>query len=210
MLFSLIFQSYSQEESFLMSGFFGGTKYGIYKSNDFISTNNIGYELGWTGLSYLHTSGDLLTEVSYSSNQIEIDGYKSSSSDRYGVNIKQNTLNISTNYLHYIKVPDSYNFNIGMFLGLGAYINNNGLHYTDYDYENTADIETVSVFDYPYYEFTNYEKKSIFGVFYQAGILLGVEKIRLKFLYQILPINTIEIITPNYICISLKYYLTRN
>mgnify|MGYP001166615837 CR=1 FL=1 len=134
------------------------------------------------------------------------------------MDIKQNTLNISTNYVQYIKAPDSYKFNIGAFLGLGAYLNNSGLHYTDSDYENTANIETVSVSGYPYYEFTNYERESTFGVFYQAGSLLGVEKIRFKFLYQIVPNNTIQIDTDNYnlslkanyICASLNYYLTRN
>ncbi len=186
LLFSLLLFSYSwnvfsqDEETYF--GFYVGANNTVLESDFLESSSDIGYEVGLSTSIFLHTRGDAIVELFYSSNRLKLQGEYATydgvgDTAIHAVEHKYNIENVGLNtyYNHYLFLADDDRYFVSALAGFKlALVQWNLL-------KGGVDNEYYKPYDIEPYQLQNMEETN---VYFSGGLSGGIDKVRVVLLYN--------------------------
>lgn len=118
----LILVSIQTVKAQTQTGIYVGTNILSLTTEEINSERALGFDLGFQFITGIHRTGDLLTEMGYSSNSINLEGNLNNNSEYFKFHVQN--FNVNFLYSRYLKLPESNKPHIGLQAGISFSILN--------------------------------------------------------------------------------------
>jgi hypothetical protein len=174
-LFSLLFISISIQslKAQAQTGIYVGTNLLSLSTKEINSKSALGFDLGFQFITGIHRTGDLFTEIGYSSNSIKLEGNLNNETDFFKFHVQ----NVNVNFLYnrYLKLPESNKPHIGLQAGISFSILN--------QWRLKDEEEANYTFGETDYSFFDIQELRPINTHIVGGIEIGFEQYRLNLRY---------------------------